>query len=293
MAWLAIKLRAESGNAEALSDALLDAGALSVSCDDADAGTPEEAAQFAEPGLDPPRAWQRNVLTALVEAGDSPASIVALAAQVCGLAMPAFCVAAVEDKDWVRSTQSQFEPIRITDGLWIVPSWCIPPDPAAINIGIDPGLAFGTGSHPTTRLMLRWLAGTLKRGESLLDYGCGSGILAVAAVRLGAHGVVGVDIDPQAILAAQDNAARNGVAIRFFLPDDMPAEPADIVVSNILANPLVVLAPLITAHCRQRVALSGILEAQIEHVARAYAPYFSLEVADREEGWILISGERR
>ncbi len=293
MAWLAIRLHAEAEAADAVADALIEAGALSVSCDDADAGTPEETAQFAEPGMDPPRAWQRNLLTALIPADAIAANVVAAAARSCGILPPPFEVSIVEDEDWVRSTQLQFDPIRISAGLWIVPSWCVPPDPAAVNIAIDPGLAFGTGSHPTTRLMLRWLAGTLQGGETLLDYGCGSGILAIVASRLGAREVAGVDIDPQAILAAKDNAANNGVVVRFFTPDAFPADPADIVVANILANPLIVLAPLITACCAQRVALSGILEAQADDVASAYATHFDLEVADREDGWILLTGTRR
>lgn len=293
MAWLAIRLHAEADDADALADALIEAGALSVTCDDADAGTPDEAAQFAEPGLEAPRAWPRNVLTALVPADASAEAIVAAAALSCGLATPSYTIAAVKDEDWVRSTQAQFEPIRIVDRLWIVPSWCEPPDPAGVNIAIDPGLAFGTGSHPTTLLMLRWLARTLKGGETLLDYGCGSGILAIVAARLGARDVIGVDIDPQAILAANDNAAKNGVAVRFFTPDASPDQAAEIVVANILANPLVVLAPLITARCARRVALSGILEAQAEQVIDAYSAHFQLEVSDREDGWVLITGMHR
>jgi ribosomal protein L11 methyltransferase len=293
MAWLAIRLHAEADDADALADALIEAGALSVTCDDADAGTPDEAAQFAEPGLEAPCAWPRNVLTALVPADANAETIVAAAALSCGLATPPYAVAAVMDEDWVRSTQAQFEPIRVADKLWIVPSWCEPPDPAGVNIAIDPGLAFGTGSHPTTLLMLRWLAHTLKGGETLLDYGCGSGILAIVAARLGARDVIGVDIDPQAILAANDNAAKNGVAVRFFTPDASPDQTAEIVVANILANPLVVLAPLITARCARLVALSGILDAQAAQVIDAYSAHFQLEVSDREDGWVLITGVRR
>jgi ribosomal protein L11 methyltransferase len=293
MAWLAIKLHAEAHTAEAVADALIEAGALSVSCDDADAGTDAEASQFAEPGQDPPRPWQRNILTALVAEDASAESIVAAAALSCGITAPSFSVALVDDEDWVRRTQLQFEPMRIADRLWIVPSWCVPPEPTATNIAIDPGLAFGTGSHPTTRLMLRWLVSHLKGGESLLDYGCGSGILAIVAARLGAQRVVGVDIDPQAILTAKENAAKNGVAVRFFAPEAIPEGPSDIVVANILANPLIVLAPLIAAHCVDQVALSGILEDQFEEIKRAYSAEFELEVADRDEGWILVSGDRR
>ena len=293
MAWLAIKLHAEADTADAVADALIEAGALCVSCDDADAGTAAEASQFAEPGLDPPRPWRHNILTALVAQDANPEWIVAAAALSCDIKAPRFSVSLIGDEDWVRRTQLQFEPMRVADRLWIVPSWCVPPEPSAVNIAIDPGLAFGTGSHPTTRLMLRWLKRNLQGGESLLDYGCGSGILAIVAARLGARNVVGVDIDSQAILTANDNAAKNGVAIQFVTPDEVPEQPADIVVANILANPLIVLAPLIMARCASRVALSGILEDQVEEIKDAYAPGFDLEVADREEGWILVTGNRR
>ena len=293
MAWLAIKLHAEADAADAVADALIEAGALSVTCDDAEAGTAAEASQFAEPGLAPPRPWRLNILTALVPQDADPGSIVAAAAAACGMEVPGFSVSPVDDDDWVKRTQRQFEPMRIADKLWIVPTWCVPPEPNATNISMDPGLAFGTGSHPTTRLMLRWLERNLKNGESVLDYGCGSGILAIVAARLGARNVVGVDIDPQAILTANGNAAKNGVAIRFFTPDEAPPQPAEIVVANILANPLIALAPLITAHCAGRVALSGILEDQVGEIKDAYAPGFDVEVADREDGWVLIAGTRR
>src|SRR5688572_24239003 len=176
MAWLAITLFADAGVADSLADALIEAGASSVSYDDADAGTPSEAPQFAEPGEREAQPWQRNLLTALVASDGQPAAIVAEAAHACGIMPPGFAVSIVEDEDWVRRTQLQFEPMHISGRLWIVPSWCPPPDPSAMNITIDPGLAFGTGSHPTTRLALRWLTGAIKGGESVLDYGCGSGI---------------------------------------------------------------------------------------------------------------------
>lgn len=293
MAWLAIKLFADARVAEALSDALIEAGALSVSCADADAGTSAEAPQFAEPGEDAAQPWQRNLLTALVPSDCVPATLVAEAAHACGIVPPGFEISLVEDEDWVRRTQLQFEPMHISDRLWIVPSWCQPPDPSALNISIDPGLAFGTGSHPTTRLMLRWLSSSIRGGESVLDYGCGSGILAIVASRLGAREVTGVDIDPQAIVAAQDNAAKNCVRARFSTAESFRAEPSDIVVANILANPLIVLAPLIRAQCSRHVALSGILEPQADEVASAYAEEFDIEVVDREEGWVLLAGIRR
>lgn len=293
MAWLAIKLFADAGVAEALADSLMEAGALSVSCDDADAGTPAEAPQFAEPGANAAQPWKRNVLTAIVPTDCVPDEIVAAASLACGIIPLEFEASVVADEDWVRRTQLQFEPMQITDKLWIVPSWCEPPDPTALNISIDPGLAFGTGSHPTTRLMLRWLAGSIRGGETVLDYGCGSGILAIAASRLGAGNVTGMDIDPQAIIAAQDNASKNGVRVRFSTADSFRAEPSDIVVANILANPLIVLAPLIRSQCTRQLALSGILEPQAQDVAAAYADDFAIEVAGREEGWVLLAGTRR
>ncbi len=293
MAWLAIKLHADARNAEEMADALIEAGALSVSCDDADAGTPDEAAQFDEPGMGSAQPWRRNLLTALAEAGADPREVVAEAARACGIAPPAFECSVVEEEDWVRLTQLQFEPIRITETLWIVPSWCEPPDREAVNISIDPGLAFGTGSHPTTRLVLRWLARTLKGGETFLDYGCGSGILAIAAARLGARNVTGVDIDPQAIRAALDNSEKNGTVARFCAADAFRAEPSEIVVANILPNPLIALASLITDQCTGWVALSGILEPQADEVIAAYAGEFNIGVTDREEGWVLLTGRRR
>jgi ribosomal protein L11 methyltransferase len=293
MAWLAITLQADAEAAESLADALVEAGALSVTVDDADAGTPDEAAQFAEPGLAAPRAWPRNVLTILVAEDADPAAILAEAAQACGQPVPAYRVEPVADQDWVRATQAQFEPIRVTEGLWIVPSWCESPEPEAINIAIDPGLAFGTGSHATTRLVLRWLSSTLRPGQSVLDYGCGSGILAIAAGRLGAGDAWGVDIDPQALIAARDNATKNGVTAAFFTPEAAPDRPAEILVANILANPLVVLAPLLASRSTGRIALSGVLESQAGEVIAAYAPYFDARKCESEDGWVLIEGERR
>jgi len=292
MGWLALRFEADVLTADALADALMEAGALSVSFDDADAGTPDEAAQFAEPGLRAPGAWPRNALTVLIEQDADPGCLLANAASVCSIQVPEFSVTRVEDQDWVRTTQSQFKPIRVDDALWIVPSWCTPPDKRATNISIDPGLAFGTGSHATTRLVLRWLARNLDAGDSVLDYGCGSGILAIVAARLGAGRVFGVDIDPQSILAAAANAEKNSVDIRFHLPDEAPEEASQIVVANILANPLIVLAPLIAAKCSKRIALSGILEEQAQEVVEAYAPWFNARVAEREDGWVLLEGER-
>jgi ribosomal protein L11 methyltransferase len=290
--WLSLKIAADRDQAEALTDALLSAGALAVSTEDRDAGTTAEEAQFGEPGEAEPRAWRRNWVVALLP-GDTDVPVLL---DRLGLASDVeHTVEAVPEQDWVRLTQAQFDPIRITDRLWIVPSWHEAPRPDAVNIALDPGLAFGTGSHPTTRLCLVWLAEHLHGGETVLDYGCGSGILAIAAARLGAARAVGVDIDPQAVAAAQDNAQGNDVRAEFYLPDDAPPLEADILVANILTNPLRALAPLLAGRVRPggRIVLSGILEAQADAVITAYTPWFHMSLGDLQEGWALLVGQRR
>jgi len=261
--WLSLKLAVDGDQAEALSDALLAAGALAVSTEDRDAGTEAEEAQFGEPGLADLKSWRHNWVVALL---DGDADVPALLASL-NLPEPIeYRLETVAEQDWVRLTQSQFDPIRIADRLWIVPSWHEAPDVDAIAIILDPGLAFGTGSHPTTRLCLQWLEANLRPGETVLDYGCGSGILAIAAVKLGAGRTVGVDIDPQAVESARDNAARNAVEADFRLSGDLPEGDYDVVVANILTNPLKALMPLLAARTRPggRIILSGILEAQAD-----------------------------
>jgi ribosomal protein L11 methyltransferase len=292
MPWLSLWLAVDGERAEALSDLLMEVGALSVSIEDRDAGTEAEEAQFGEPGLADPKSWKRNWLVALLEAD------VDVAALIARLGLPAeseYRTETVEEQDWVRLTQSQFDPIPISDRLWIVPSWHVAPDPEAITIVLDPGLAFGTGSHPTTGLCLKWLDGNLKAGESVLDYGCGSGILAIAAARLGAAQVVGVDIDPQAVQATLDNAERNRVQVAAMLPDRLPAGLYDVVVANILTNPLKALMPLLAAHVRPggRIVLSGILEAQAQDVVAIYSSTFDIRHAATEESWALLTGTRK
>ena len=210
-------------------------------------------------------------------------------------ALPAYQIAQVEDDDWVRLTQSQFKPIPISSRLWIVPTWHAPDDSEAINIILDPGLAFGTGSHPTTRLCLRWLDKYLPAGATVLDYGCGSGILAIAALKLGAASAMGVDIDTQAVRASRDNALANGVNAQFFVPDTAPFLLADVVIANILTNPLKVLAPLLTGATRVggQIVLSGILSEQVEEVVNIYTAWFDLMPPVEEDGWVCLSGVRR
>jgi ribosomal protein L11 methyltransferase len=293
--WLSITLELDGTRAEAVSEALVEAGALSVSMEDAQAGGPGEDAQFGEPDSSPPRPWRRTRLVALAEPGASAAALVGRAARDCGIEAPAFQVGRVEDDDWVRRTQAQFAPIRCGERIWIVPSWHAAPDPGALNIRLDPGLAFGTGSHPTTRLVLGWLERAVRAGDRVLDYGCGSGILALAAARLGAREVAATDLDPLALEATASNARANGVAVGVTAPESIPAGTFDIVVANILANPLIALEPVLAARARAggRLALSGILAAQADEVIAAYAADFDCAPGAAEEGWVLVEGRRR
>ncbi|GAA0224781.1 50S ribosomal protein L11 methyltransferase [Castellaniella daejeonensis] len=298
-------LNCVESQAEAWSDALLEAGALSVSVEDADGDTEHEQALFGEPGTEPEvQAWRRNRLVALLADGDDPAHLLA---SLDGLAGPApgqddWFLRDVPDADWVRLTQSQFGPIVVSERIWIVPSWHrddagLPPAGARdgiVRIELDPGLAFGTGSHPTTHLCLEWLAAHLQGGETVLDYGCGSGILAIAARLLGAGPTQGVDIDEQAVLATARNAAANGVDVQACLPDDLPAGTSRVVVANILSNPLKILAPMLAARVAPGgwLALSGVLERQADEVCQAYAPYLPLRVWEARDGWVCLTGRK-
>ena len=297
MSWLTLIVDTDAAHAEALSDALLDGGALSVDLLDADADTPDEQAIFGEPGEPPPGVWQHNRVSALFDAHVDVSAILGAAARNVGLAtLPEHRIETLADNDWVRLTQSQFEPIPISDRLWIVPTWHTPSDPSAINIVLDPGLAFGTGSHPTTRLCLRWLDDHLKGGETVLDYGCGSGILAIAALKLGAARAVGVDVDAQAVIASRDNAIANAVKnVSFFLPNDAQHDTYDLVVANILTNPLRMLAPLLASAVKTggQIVLSGILETQAEDVMKIYREWFDLNEPVFEDGWSCLSGQKR
>jgi ribosomal protein L11 methyltransferase len=294
MSWQRVDFVIDGAVAEMLSDALAEAGAISTDISDADAGTPREVAVFAEPGADTQLFARCRVSALFAQDANVPGAVDAALAAAGIACAPAVCVERVEDADWVTLTQRQFAPMRVGERLWIVPTWHEPPEPGAVNIVLDPGAAFGTGSHPTTRHCLAWLERHVERGDTVLDYGCGSGILAIAALKLGAASALAVDIDPLALEAARYNARRNAVAL--VVVDAGRALPGAtrITVANILANPLRMLAPLLASHTLSggMMALSGILHAQAGEVIAAYAPWARLEVAAGEAGWVLLAGRR-
>ncbi|MCX7164754.1 MAG: 50S ribosomal protein L11 methyltransferase [Rhodocyclales bacterium] len=302
--WVSVALETDAAHADALSDALLAAGAISVSVEDALAGTDRETPQFGEPDgvTNEPTTplWSDSRVVALFDPSDDLIGRVAAATVAAGIdELPEIELEDIAEQDWVRLTQAQFDPIRVNDLLWIVPSWHAAPDPGAINLVLDPGLAFGTGSHPTTFLCLQWLTETLRGGPerqlSVLDYGCGSGILGIAAAKLGAASVLGVDIDDNALTAARDNAANNSVTLDLRHSREVLEERFDIVVANILTNPLCVLAPLLVGRIAPggRIALSGVLATQTEQVIAAYAPLITLHVGAEHEGWVRLEGQQR
>ena len=293
--WQVLKIAASADDADKLSDALLELGALSASIEDAQAGTAQEQIIFGEPGM-APESWQDSLVSALFAADIELPPLIKEAARLAGLAQtPAYHIEALAEQDWVRLTQAQFSPIQISARLWIVPSWHAAPDPDATVLVLDPGLAFGTGSHPTTRLCLRWLEQNINTAESVLDYGCGSGILAIAAKKFGAGRVQGVDIDAQAVQAARDNAERNAVDIHFYLPAAVAEAQYAIVIANILSNPLKVLAPMLAARVQPggRIALSGILAEQAAEMNTIYGEWFHMAAPVFDDGWTCLSGTKR
>jgi ribosomal protein L11 methyltransferase len=281
---------------ETVSEALADElDALSVSVEDADAGTDAEKALFGEPGLPAPRpGWQHSTITALfdTEAAATEAATLLLA-QDWATEIKVAALREVAEQDWVRLTQSQFAPVEITPEFWIVPSWHETPAAAQRVIRLDPGLAFGTGTHPTTRMCLRWIARHARPWPRVLDYGCGSGILAIGAALHGATAIDAVDIDDAAVQATVANAAANGVALSAGRPDAAQGE-YPLVLANILATPLKLLAPLLAAHVAPagHLVLAGILERQADELKAAYAPWLTLDVSDQEDGWILMTATR-
>ena len=287
-------LRAPQALVETISDALVDElDAMSVAVEDADAGSDEERPIFGEPGLSTPQpGWTRSTLRALFEdAIGAERAATQLLAQSWAEGLHLQALQEVAEQDWVRLTQSQFEPVRIAPGFWIVPSWHRPPPDARRVIGLDPGLAFGTGTHPTTRMCLRWISEHARPWPRVLDYGCGSGILAIGAALYGAGEIDAVDIDPMAVEATRANASANGVIVNAGLPERASGQ-YDLVLANILATPLKLLAPLLCSRVAPggALVLAGILERQVDELMQAYA--LPLTIADRDDGWVLMTAER-
>ena len=295
MAWQSLCFRLPREHADAFSDALLELGAICVNVDDAFEGTRDEKPVFGEPGADT-ALWSECRLTTLFAPGVDVSRVFDQIVNALDIAPPAFALGVLEDQDWVQRNREQFQPIRISERVWIVPTWHRAPQRDAINISLDPGAAFGTGSHPTTRLCLEWLEANLRAAArpTVLDYGTGSGILAITAMKLGAAAAYGVDIDPAAVKTARFNAAQNDVVVLFADGESTLDVVADILVANILANPLRVLAPLLAAHTKPggALVLAGILDPQAEALIAMYREWFHLSVWKTEEGWSCLAGRR-
>lgn len=295
MPWISLKIQAQDNTADLISDSLMTQGALSAIIEDANADTLDEQPIFGEPGDPPPGIWQQNLVSALFDDDADIAKIMADLQRITKLSSLQYSTETIEEQDWVRATQSQFDPIKITNQLWIVPTWHSAPNADAINIVLDPGLAFGTGSHPTTHLCLAWLAQTVTSQSTVLDYGCGSGILGIAAKKLGASNVEGTDIDPQAIQASLYNAEQNHVTADFYHASQYQTREFDIVVANILSSALSVLAPALAASCRTggKIALSGILKEQAGAVSDIYAQWFDMQAPQWMDAWVLLTGTKK
>lgn len=278
----------ESNSADAISDIFFELGALSVTVEDAHAGTELEQAIFDEPGCnDSPNMWSDSIITILTKSDTDTKLWIQNTEKLIGKKLN-YSIEILEDEDWVRKTQSQFNPIKVSSNLYIVPSWHESPNPEAVVINLDPGLAFGTGSHPTTFMCLEWLSANTKNANNLLDYGCGSGILAITAKKLGVKEVYGTDIDPLAIEASNSNAAQNNTTLTFCLPDKLPHEEFDVVVANILSNPLRILAGALANLTKNKLILSGILDEQATELSSIYSQWFNVKTAKIMDGWALL-----
>ena len=295
MPFLQVNIVVPSSHAELLSDELMEVGALSTAIEDAYAGTDKEQPIFDEPNEPSAEIWEQSLIIAMFDADTDVDAAVALLPENMRPVKDAYTVTSVADQDWVKLTQSQFDPIHVSERLWITPTWHEAPTDGSINIELDPGLAFGTGSHPTTFLCLRWLDANMPQGAAVLDYGCGSGILAITAAKLGAGKVVGVDIDKQAIRASHDNAAQNQVSIEVYLPDAQPEGQFDVVVANILANPLRMLGQMLAGRVKTdgQIVLSGILAEQVEEISALYQQWFDMKPATIQDGWACLFGTKR
>lgn len=292
MPWLQLRINAKNSSAELIEDALLEAGALAVTMED-NANQP-----ILEPALGETPLWDNTRITGLFDAGTATKAISAGLKEQLGESFSSQNWELLEDKDWEREWIKNYHPIRCGDRLWICPSWKEPPEPQATNLLLDPGLAFGTGTHPTTFLCLNWLDGLCLQGQNIIDFGCGSGILAIAALLLDAEQATCVDIDPQALLATADNAQRNSITpdrVKTFLPDGAPDTPADIVLANILAGPLTELAPLLAKLTKSggKLCLSGIIESQADIVMASYQPWFDFEPVANKDEWVRLVATKR
>lgn len=291
MPWLQLKINTSRANAETIEDALLAAGAVSVTLED-NADQP-----ILEPALGETPLWNETRITGLFDAEINTADATQVIRQYYGEELPLYQWEQLEDKDWEREWMNNYHPIQCGDNLWICPSWLAPPQPEATNLMLDPGLAFGTGTHPTTFLCLQWIAEQDMRGLSLVDYGCGSGILGIASLLLGADNVIGVDIDPQALIATQENAGRNQLptnSMPVYLPADCPGAKVDILLANILAGPLAELAPALNSLIKTggKICLSGILASQADEVIAAYSPWFQFDPVVRQEEWVRLTATK-
>ncbi|MDP3088496.1 MAG: 50S ribosomal protein L11 methyltransferase [Methylotenera sp.] len=295
MAWVSLKIEAQDNTADLISDTLMAQGALSAIIEDANADTLDEQPIFGEPGDPPPGIWQQNLVSALFNEGVDVAKVMTKLQLKTKLNNLQYSTEIIQEQDWVRATQSQFDPIKITDSLWIVPTWHSAPNDDAINIVLDPGLAFGTGSHPTTHLCLEWLTHVVTTDDTVLDYGCGSGILAIAAKKLGSASVVGIDIDSQAIQSSLYNAEQNNVSAEFYHASQYQTSEFDIVVANILSSALSVLAPALAKSCKVggKIALSGILKEQAADVSAIYSQWFNMQAPQYMDAWVLLTGTKK
>ena len=295
MPFLQVNIVVPSSHAELLSDELMEVGALSTAIEDAYAGTDKEQPIFDEPNEPSAEIWEQSLIIAMFDADTDVDAAVAALPENMRPVKEAYTISEIADQDWVKLTQSQFDPIHVSERLWITPTWHEAPTDGSINIELDPGLAFGTGSHPTTFLCLRWLDANMPQGATVLDYGCGSGILAITAAKLGASQVVGVDIDKQAIRASHDNAAQNRVDIEVYLPDAQPEGQFDVVVANILANPLRMLGQMLAGRVKNggQIVLSGILAEQVDEISALYQQWFDMKPATIQDGWACLFGTKR
>lgn len=291
MAWVNLIIISDQEMSDQVSDRLLELGALSASIQDKNLNQNDEELIFGEPHNGPQQYWQNSKIESLFSEHDDVKKIIEIIEAEFDTKVE-YEIQKVEDENWVEKTQAQFQPIKVTDDLWILPSWHGSQQKDAINLILDPGLAFGTGSHPTTFLCLQWIKQNLDKGHTLLDYGCGSGILAIAAKKLGAASVLGVDIDKQAIHSSIDNAKKNSVDIEFINTSESIQIKADLVVANILSSSLAVLAPALASYCKQygRIALSGILESQEDYIKSIYDQWFKFEPSLYQDGWVCLSG---